>query len=120
MRMLFRLLLVALVLHGAYRIGVAYWQHYAFEDAVREAVQFAPATSPDAISAQVLELATTMNVPLDPGAIRVSRQGTRILVAGSYLRPVEVLPRVPRDWRFTIDVSVVRMASVSGERLPGL
>lgn len=109
MRLLIRLLLTALVLHGAYRIGSAYWQHYTFEDAVRETVQFAPEASAEAIGAQVLELAEEMDIPLVPQALQVTSQPNRLSVTGSYSRPVEVLPRVPREWHFSFDVRVVKI-----------
>jgi hypothetical protein len=48
-----------------------------------------------------------MEIPLDPANLSISRDQRRVTVDASYVRTVEILPRLTRDWPFEVHVSVV-------------
>jgi hypothetical protein len=106
MRTLLKLAVAALIVHATWRVGSAYWDHYQFEDAVKETAQFSERATPDAIKQQVLGLAADQGIPLDPEAVVVTRATRTITVDGAYVRDIEVLPRYVRPWDFTIHVTV--------------
>src|SRR5919108_3893941 len=107
MKTLLKLILVAAVLHATWRIGGAYWDHYRFEDNVREAAQFSQRATAADISARVLALAEEMNIPLSADDLTVSRDQHHVTVDAAYVRDVEVLPKWTRRWEFSIHVNVL-------------
>lgn len=105
-----KLLIAALVLHAAYRVGTAYWHHYQFEDAVQRMAQFAErAVTVEDIRQGVLELATAQEIPLDPGALSITREPRRIQVEAGYTRELEVLPGYRYPWQFDVSVAVLTL-----------
>jgi hypothetical protein len=106
MRTLLKLTVAALIVHATWRVGAAYWDHYQFEDAVKETAQFAERATPEAIEQQVLGLAADQGIPLDAAAVEVTRATRTITVDGAYVREIEVLPRYVRPWDFTFHVTV--------------
>ena len=106
---LIKLLIAGLILHGLFRLGMAYWEQYEFEDAVQRAVQFAEKAPPEEIRKSVLELAAEREIPLSPEAIAVQRRQRQITVEAAYERDVEVLPRYFRTFEFDIRVSVLAL-----------
>lgn len=109
MRTLFKLLVVALILHAAYRVGHAYWLHYQFQDAIQQLAQFSESATEQEVRRAVLDLAAERDVPLSEEALTVTRQPRRIQIEGSYTRSVEVLPRYALPWSFDLDVTVVTL-----------
>ena len=109
MRTLLKLIVVALIVHGVYRVGFAYWQHYQLHDAIQQLALFSDSATEREVSEAVLELAIERDVPLAPDALVVRRQPRRILIEGSYTRDIEVLPRYPVPWSFEIDVAVLTL-----------
>jgi hypothetical protein len=109
MKTLVKLLVTAAVLLAAYRVGHVYWDHYQFEDAVKEAAQFTDRRHADELPARVLELAEQMEIPLDADNLSVTRNQRRVNVDASYVRTVEILPGFSREWDFEVHVAVVSM-----------
>jgi hypothetical protein len=106
MRTLLKLAVAALIAHATWRVGAAYWDHYQFEDAVKETAQFAERATPGAIEQQVLGLAADRGIPLDAAAVDVTRATRTITVDGAYVRNIEVVPRFCWAWDFTFHVTV--------------
>jgi hypothetical protein len=109
MRTLIKLAIAALILHAAYRVGVAYWDHYQFEDAVQQLVQFADRESAETIKSRVLELAAESNLPITADDLAVTHVQHRIEVAGAYSREVLLAPGLRRPWAFTVHVVVLTL-----------
>jgi hypothetical protein len=105
-RLVIKLLLVALVLNATYRVGSAYWDHYQFEDAVQQAAQFSERAPAEAIKQQVVHLAAERELPLGPDDIQVAKTQRRTTVEGTYARDIEVVPRYIRRWVFNVHVTV--------------
>jgi hypothetical protein len=109
MKTVIQLLLAAVILLASYRVGHVYWDHYQFEDAVKEAAQFSDRNKADDLPARVLDIAERMEIPLDAEHLSVSREQRRVTVDANYVRAIEVLPGFSRDWEFTIHVSVLTL-----------
>lgn len=105
-----KLLIAALVLNAAYRVGMAYWQHYQFQDAVQRMAQFTErAVTADEIRLGVLELAAEQQIPLDPATLNITRAPRRIEVEAGYTRELEVLPGYRYPWPFDLSVAVLTL-----------
>jgi hypothetical protein len=107
MKTLLKLLLAAAVLNATWRIGTAYWNHYQFEDAVKELAEFSDRTRPEDVTAKVLDLADKMDVPLQSDELKVDKAAHRTTIDAVYFRDIEVFPRVSRHWEFDVHVSVI-------------
>lgn len=106
MKTLIKLILTVLVLNAAWHIGSAYWDHYQFEDAVQEAVQFQPRVSPDEITAKVVDLAGRQDLPLQAEDVNVTKEQRKVTVDASYSRDIEIFPRYSRQWAFSMHIIV--------------
>jgi hypothetical protein len=104
-----KLLAVLLVLNATYRLGVAYWEHYQFQDAVQQLVQFSDRATADDVRSAVLSLADEHGIPIAAEALDVTRESRRIHVRAAYTRELELLPRYRRPWDFDLDVTVLTL-----------
>jgi hypothetical protein len=109
MKTLIKLALAALVIHAAYQVGIAYWDHYQFQDAVQQVAQFGESEPVAEIKRRVLELAAERRLPIADDALVVTRQQRRINVDGGYTREIPLAPGFARPWRFTVDVLVLTL-----------
>lgn len=109
MRTIVKLVIAGLILHAAYRVGTAYWDHYAFEDATRDAAQFSASSTERDIADKVIALAAEHDIPIEPEDLTIEKVPRRITIDGSYTRTIEVLPRYSRPWDFTFHVIVLTL-----------
>jgi len=108
MRTIVKLVIVGLILNGAYRVGAAYWDHYAFEDAARDAAQFSMATERD-IAQHLIGLAAEHDITLDAENVSIEKIPRRITIDGAYTRDIELVPRYTRPWDFSFHVVVLTL-----------
>jgi len=109
MRTIIKLAIAALVIHAAYRVGVAYWDHYQFTDAVQQVAQFGESEPVPEIKRRVMELAAERHLPIGEEAITVTRERRRIDVDGEYTRDILLAPGYKRPWKFTVDIVVLTL-----------
>jgi len=109
MKTLVKLLVIAAVLLATYRVGSVYWDHYQFEDQVKELAQFTDRNHAQELPGKILDLAQKMDIPLDAEGLAVTREQRKVTVDASYVRHVEILPRFSRDWEFAVHVSVLTL-----------
>ncbi|HEX7086479.1 MAG TPA: hypothetical protein VF198_08955 [Vicinamibacterales bacterium] len=107
MRTLVKLLFAALIVHAAYRVGMAYWDHYQFQDEVQQLAQFSERSTPPELAKGILDLAADRGIPLDPEDLSVNRRQRRIDILGTYVRDVLLVPGYQYPWTFTLDVTVL-------------
>jgi hypothetical protein len=107
MKTLIKLLIVALVVNACYRVGVAYWEYYEFEDAIQKTIQFSRQATPPELTKAVIELAAERGIPLDESTVTVTRSARQVVVDASYEKSVEVAPRLPRKFEFDVHVSAL-------------
>ena len=109
MKTILKLALAALVVHAGYQVGRAYWDHYQFQDAVQQVAQFAEREPLPELESRVLDLAAERGLPLEEGALEVSREQRRIEINGSYTRELLLAPGFRRPWDFTVHVIVLTL-----------
>jgi hypothetical protein len=109
MRTLIKFAIAALVIHAAYQVGSAYWDHYQFTDAVQQVAQFGESEPLPEIKTRVMELAAERKLPIPDEAITVTRLQRRIDVDGEYTREILLAPGYRYPWKFTVDVVVITL-----------
>ena len=109
MRTIVKLALAALIVHAAYQVGIAYWDHYQFTDAVQQVAQFGESEPIPEIKRRVMELAAERRLPIPEDAITVTRERRRIDVDGEYVRDVLLAPGYKKPWTFKVDIVVLTL-----------
>lgn len=107
MKGLIQLAIVALLGHGAYRIGTEYVTYYTFQDAVHEMVRFGPRDEAG-LRAEVLDIAAAYSVPLKDENLTLEKKDRAVHVDVRYNKAVEVLPSYSRAWHFEWAFDVVQ------------
>jgi hypothetical protein len=105
-RLLVKLALAALVANAAWRVGSDYVTHFKFRDGVREAAAYG-ANDRD-LRQRITALADQFDLPLDEDALNIQRDERHVVVDGTYVRPIELLPGYEYPWRFawSVDASL--------------
>jgi hypothetical protein len=107
MQTILKLALGALLILGTVQAGRAAIKHYAFVDAIQEAMLFVGSRTEEELVDRVMEIAGDHEVPLEYENITVRREAFQVLVDGTYTETIELIPRIwSRPWDFTIDVDV--------------
>ena len=94
MKTLLKLVVMALIVHASWRIGSAYWDHYQFEDAVKESAQFSERKKLETIQTNVMQIAERLEIPIQADQLTITKTNRKITVEGTYSRDIEVLPVV--------------------------
>ena len=100
MRTLIKLVIAALVLHGAWKVGSAYWTYYNFEDDLRQMTQFAGQGSDAVLRDRVMVIARDRQIPLDSESVRVSRPPGQLVIEAAYTDQILILPLFRYPWQF--------------------
>lgn len=117
-----KIALALVVIHGAFRIGTAYWNFYRYEDALQQLAQFGERRTDKQLCDEAMSTAGTYGVPIaatglnihrganpafncedgsgaqQPGAI--AQASGQMLIEGTYVEPVQVLPGYIYPWEF--------------------
>ena len=101
---LIRFAVVALVLYGCWQAGSAQWDHFTFEDAVRQLAEFRAEQADDEVRAAVVAEADRLGIRVDPARVGVRKEASRIFIDVAYTRPVQLLPGYRYNWEFAIRV----------------
>ena len=104
MKTVIKLLIAAVVLHGAFRIGAAYWALYQYEDELQQIAQFAGNRQAKEVRDQALTKATEMALPITSEAIQVRRSDREIFIDVAYVDQVQIFPTYYRPWEFKASV----------------
>jgi hypothetical protein len=100
MRTLIKLAVAALVLHGAWRVGSAYWTYYSFEDDLQGMAQFAGRGSDAELRDRVMVIARDHRIAVDSESVRVSRPPGQLVIEAAYTDQILILPLFPYPWQF--------------------
>jgi len=103
MKLLIKLAITALVANALFRVGTEYLVYYKFRDSVREAAMFR-AKNNDELGQRIMEIAGTYDVPLAADGFTMRRDDREALVEGSYVKPIELAPGFPYQWRFGFEI----------------
>src|SRR5690349_18953216 len=104
MKLLIKLALVGLIAYGTYNVGSAYITHYRFRDAVQEMVQFRGNKDDAWVHDRIVDLAQQYEIPVDDKAIEIQTERLHSLVTITYVRKIDIIPGVKRDWPFVANV----------------
>jgi hypothetical protein len=106
MKLLFKLIIVALLGNAAYRIGSEYLTYVRFRDSIREVAMF-KARDDDELRARIRSLSDEYDIPLDDDAVTIEREDRHVSIEGKYVKVIELVPNWPYEWPFSLDMDVV-------------
>jgi hypothetical protein len=115
MKLLIKLVIVALIANATYRVGNAYLNFYRFKDAVREITQHRGTKSDEQIHDKVFQLANEYDIPVTDDTLKVTTRDNHTVVEGTYVRTLELVPTFKYDWKFDVHVDTF---VVDGDVLP--
>jgi hypothetical protein len=119
---LIKIAIALIVVHGAFRVGNAYWNFYRFEDALQQSAQFGERRSDKQLCDEAMEAAGNYDVPVSPSGLTIfrgnhppyncaagtsaptagaaSQPATQIRIEGSYMDRLQLLPGYYYPWEF--------------------
>ena len=103
MKILLKLVVVALLANALWHVSMAYMTSYRFKDAVLGAALQEGITE-DELRQKVVDLAGTYSVPLTAEGVTIGQEEHHTTVEGSYALPVAVVPGYEYRWPFTMSV----------------
>lgn len=114
MTTIIKLVVAALILNAVAHASMAAYKSYTFEDAVHEALLFAP-SAPDAdILERIGGLADEQEVPLETTKINITRTPNEVRVQMSYVENINLIPGIyTKAWTFNPSSSARILAGVS-------
>lgn len=123
-----KIALALVVLHGAFRIGNAYWNFYHFEDSLQELAQFGDQKTNAQLCDAAIATAVNITVPITAAQLTIRRGSTQpfncqdgpgapetgvppqpaaqMSISGAYVEQVQVLPGYYYPWEFEPSVKV--------------
>jgi hypothetical protein len=101
MKLLIKLIIVAVIANATWRIGSVYARFYKFKDAVQDTTQFRGDKTDDQIHDRIFELAAQYDIPVTDDTLTITRQEAHTVVNASYTQPIEVVPGVKYPWPFS-------------------
>ena len=110
MKTLLKLLVVAAVVNGAYRFGMAEYRFSQLKESTRSTLVLGTNTPLEQLKEQILIRAATLRLPVSADKVSVVRQNVTTTAAVSYQQDIEVFPgfTVPREYSFTDEISAFR------------
>ncbi len=94
MTTIIKLVLALLLLTAAFQGARAMMSNYQFEDAVEQALLFAPNASDAEVTQQVVAIAAEYDLPVDADAVAVSQHGSDRVVEVVYTTDVAFIPGI--------------------------
>jgi hypothetical protein len=110
MKTLLKLLIVAAVVNGAYRFGMAEYRFSQLKESTRSTLVLGTETPLEQLKEQILTRAATLRLPVSAGTVAVARQNVTTTAVVSYHQDIEVFPgfTLPREYSFTDEIAAIR------------
>lgn len=99
-----KLAIAALLIHATWRSGTVFWRYYNFKDEVHATAQFSEGKSESELQSRVLEIAASLQVPVDADHIAVRHDQNHTMIDAVYTENVELVPTYFYPWKFTVNV----------------
>ena len=112
-KLLLKLIVVALVANAAWHLMTAYTAHYKFKDSVQQTTQFGNDKSVEQLRTRILALATDYDVPIGEDDLRVRREGLHTIVDASYSKSIDLAPGYSQPWTFEVHVDTFSEAPMA-------
>lgn len=110
---LIKLVVALVILNAVAQAGMAAVRNYQFEDAVHQAMLFAPNADESEVVTQAVGLAAEYNIPLTADDMSVTRRGADIVFTASYQVAIPLVPRVySPQWTFSPTTSVRSLRAI--------
>jgi hypothetical protein len=107
LRTLLRLVIAALLLNAAARVGMAYVRYYQFKDDVEQEARFGDKETAASLQQRVLQIAQEHGIQIYPADVVVTKNRKQTTVAALYGEELELVPRLyHREHLFEFEVSV--------------
>jgi hypothetical protein len=125
---LIKIVIALIVIHGAFRIGNAYWNFYRYEDALQQLGQFGERRTDRQLCDEAMSTAGTYGVPIAASGLTIRRganppfncedgpsapqpggiaqAAAQMAIEGAYVEQVQVLPGYLYPWEFKPNVKV--------------
>ena len=110
MKTLLKLILVVVVVFGAYRAGMAEYRFSQLKDSTNSILVLGTDTPVEDLRQQILKRASDLALPVSPESVEVTREGVRTTAKVSYHQNVEVFPgfTYPRDYTISDEIAALR------------
>jgi hypothetical protein len=110
MKTLLKLLVVAAVVNGAYRFGMAEYRFSQLKNSTRSVLVLGTNTPIEELKDQILRKAGDLRLPVSQEQVSLRRENVRTTAAVSYQQDIEVFPgyKYPRDYTFTDEIAALR------------
>jgi len=110
MKTLLKLLVVAVIINGAYRLGMDEYQFSQLKDQTHSMLALGTQTPLEELKAMVLKKAAELRVPVSEEKVTLSREGVTTSISVSYNSEPEVFPgyKYPRTHSFTDEIAAIR------------
>lgn len=117
-RLLFKLIVVALLANATWHAFSVYGPHYRFKDGAQYAAQFRGDSSDDVLRDKILALAAQFDVPVTEDDVSVSHVGQHTTVQVSYVASIELVPGLKRPWPLSFSVDVLTLNTPKADSPP--
>jgi hypothetical protein len=110
MKTLLKLIVVGVIVFGAYRAGMAEYRVSQLKDSTRSILVLGEKTELEDLKQQILNRAADLTLPLTPENVEVTREGVRTTAKVSLRQQVEVFPgfAYQRDYSFSDEIAPFR------------
>ena len=92
MKTLFKLIVVAAVLHAVAQAGLVAWDYYQLKDSTHQLITFGSQVPTGRLHNQILEMAWERELPLSSEDVLVQRRGVRTTAVARYTQQYEYFP----------------------------
>jgi hypothetical protein len=101
MKLIVKLVIVALIANAVWHLMTAYTAHYRFKDAIEESATYGIDLSDEQLRQRVVDLMAQFDIPADASSFDLRREDKHTVIDGSYTRIVDLLPGYSRSWPFS-------------------
>ena len=110
MKTLIKLLVVAVIINGAYRFGMDEYRFSQLKDSAHSMLVLGTHTELDRLKEMILQKAADLSLPVSAEKVTLGREGVRTSVSVSYHTEPEIFPgyKYPRDHAFTDEIAAIR------------
>ena len=106
-KLILKLVVVALIANATWRVGSAYVAHYKFKDAVQQAALFRGSKTDAVLRQRIFELASDFDIPVTGDQVTLMTAEHHTVVDCSYTRVIELAPGFKYPWEFAFHVDTL-------------
>ena len=110
MKTVLKLLVAAVVINAAYRVGMDEYRFSQLKDSAHSMLVLGTHTELEQLKEMVLQKAADLRLPVAAEKVTLSREGVRTSISVSYNTEPEVFPgyKYPRAHSFTDEIAAIR------------